>query len=91
MEFKVELAQNYFALSQQNRLMFNGWKYVGGTTLSMDLEGCNDEIVGLNALVHPTLEGFMTWLKSCDMLPEPGEEYGKIIMPSGEVITLSRQ
>ena len=89
MEFKVELAQKYFALSQQNRLMFNGWKCVGGTTLSMDFVGCEDEIMGLHALVHPTLEGFLTWLKSGDMLPQPGEEYGKIFMPSGEVITLS--
>lgn len=89
MEFKVELAQKYFALLQQNRLMFNGWKYVGGTTLSMDFVGCDDEIVGLRTIVHPAIEGFLTWLKSGDLLPQPGEEYGKIIMPYGEVITLS--
>ena len=85
----VELAQKYFALMQQNRLMFNGWKYVGGTTLSMDFVGCDDEIVGLRTIVHPAIEGFLTWLKSGDLLPQPGEEYGKIIMPYGEVIPLS--
>lgn len=89
MEFRVELAQKYFALIQQNRFMFDGWKYVGGTTLSTNLGGCNDENVGLTSLVYPTLKGFLTWLKSGDMLPQPGEVYGKIHMPSGEVITLS--
>lgn len=89
MEFKVELAQKYFLLRQQNLMMFNGWKYVGGTTLSMDFVGCEDEIMGLRTIVHPAIEGFLTWLKSGDMLPQSGEVYGKIIMPSGEVITLS--
>ena len=47
--------------------------------------------MGLRTIVHPTIEGFLTWLKSGDMLPLPGEEYGKILMPSGEVITLRLQ
>jgi hypothetical protein len=57
MEFRVELAQKYFALIQQNRFMFDGWKYVGGTTLSTNLGGCSDENEGLTSLVYPTLKG----------------------------------
>ena len=89
MKFQITLEKKYFDFAMLDRLSFDAWGHVEGTTIFMNYTGDADETVWLQHAVFPAVQSFLQRLEVNNFLPGKGEKYGEILTPSGRRISLT--
>lgn len=91
MEFQITLEKKCFDFAMLDRLSFDAWGHVEGTTIFMNYTGDGDETFWLQHAVFPAVQNFLRRLELNKFLPGTGEKYGEILTPSGGRISLPLQ